>query len=73
MQIRVRVKAGSKEESVKKLVDGRLAVAVGEKAEAGRANARAVELLARHFAVPADKIKLVSGHTSPTKVFHIPD
>lgn len=72
-QIRVRVTTGIKKETIKKLVDGRWAVAVSEPATAGRANQRTRELLAEYFDVPIDKIKLVSGHTSPSKIFYIPD
>lgn len=73
MQIRVRVKAGSKEDSVKRLIDDRLAVSVKEKAEGGRANDRVKELLAEYFSVLPNEIKLISGHTSSSKVFVLPD
>lgn len=46
---------------------------VKEPAVEGKANARAIELLAKHFGVPKTRVKLVSGVTSKHKVFEVDD
>jgi uncharacterized protein YggU (UPF0235/DUF167 family) len=73
MYLSVRVVAGQKKEGVEALKDGRLKVSVKPPAKAGRANARALELVAAHLKLPPSTVRIVSGHASPAKLFAIPD
>ncbi|MBP9711331.1 MAG: DUF167 domain-containing protein [Candidatus Pacebacteria bacterium] len=71
MQVSVRVTAGASKEKVEALSDTRLKIAVKQKAEAGLANARVVELVAKHFGVPVKTVRIVKGHKAPSKIFKI--
>ena len=73
MYIQVRVNPGAKREEVKKIGLTRLEVSVREPAEMNRANNKVIELVAEHFGVPVNKVRLISGHTSQSKVFSIMD
>jgi len=46
-------------------------VAVSAPPEKGKANERLIELLAEHFRVAKSRIKIVSGHTSRSKVVEV--
>jgi Uncharacterized conserved protein len=46
-------------------------VAVKEAPEKGRANARIVELLSMYFGVKKDRIRLLAGETSKSKLFQV--
>ncbi len=72
MEYRVKVSLG-RNESVSLLRDGRFAITVDAPREEGRANDRARALLADHLGVPHREVRIVSGHTSTTKTFAVPD
>lgn len=67
----VRVVAGAKNEKVEELKAGRLRMWVKEPARQNLANRRVLALVARHFGVAQRSVRLVSGHTSPAKIFSI--
>lgn len=69
--IRVKVTSGVRKESVCELPDGRYAVSVDADRKGGAANMRVRELLAEHFSVPLERIRITHGHTSPTKTIAI--
>jgi uncharacterized protein YggU (UPF0235/DUF167 family) len=71
MLIKVKAKPKAKEEYVKRLGEDFYEVAVKEVPERGRANARIVELLSMYFGVKKDRIKLVAGETSKSKLFQV--
>jgi len=71
MLIKVKAKPRSVEEYVKKLGEDFYEVAVKEAPEKGKTNARIVELLSIYFGIKKDKIKLVAGETSKSKLFQI--
>ncbi len=71
MYISVRVLAGAKEEKVELLANDRLKIVVKQPAKQNLANRRVLELVARHFALPAAKVRLISGHRSPSKIFSV--
>ena len=50
---------------------GRLKVYVTAAPEKGKANAAVVDVLAKHFGVKRQNIRLVKGETSPRKSFEI--
>lgn len=71
MYVSVRVVAGAKKESVEELARGRLNISVKEPARQNLANKRVIELVARHFALPISRVRLISGHASPAKLFSV--
>jgi len=71
MLIKVKAKPRAKEEYVKRLGEDFYGVAVKETPEKGRANARIVEMLSMYFGVKKDRIKLVAGETSKSKLFQV--
>ncbi len=71
MQVKVRVRTGAKEEEIAILPDGRLEVTVREKPKEGRANERVIELVARHFKVPATSVRILRGRTTASKLLAI--
>ena len=68
---RVQVTPSAKKESVIALDDKTYAIAVREPAERNLANTRVREVLAAHLDLPLGKVRLVSGHRSPRKIFDI--
>jgi len=73
MYISVRVVAGAKQEKVEALPKGRLKVWVKAPAERNLANHRVRELVAQHLKLPLAQVRLLSGHTSPSKIFSVDD
>ena len=71
MKVIVKVKPYSKLEGVKELLGGNLSVNVNEPAEGGKANHRAIELLAEHYSVSKSCIRIISGHTGRLKLVEI--
>lgn len=71
MRMRVKVNAGSKTEGVRRLEEDFYQVRTRAPAEDGRANARVIELLAQRFGVPAERVRIVTGHTRPLKLIEI--
>ena len=67
--IRVRATAGARREMVVCEGDDVFEIAVKEKAEQGRANARIRELLAGHLGIAVSDLRLVSGAHRPVKRF----
>lgn len=68
MRITVEVKAGSREDGVEMLEEGRYLVKVKEPRQKGKANQAVLKLLKKHFGKQA---RLVSGATSSTKIIEI--
>jgi len=73
MLIKVKTLPCSKEEGVVQLGKDAFKVSVREKPENGAANARAIELLAFYFGVPAGKVHLIKGAHESHKIFDILD
>lgn len=46
-------------------------VSVRELAERNLANRRIIELVARHFKLPVGKVRIISGHHSPSKILNV--
>lgn len=70
MYIHLKVHTKSKEETFTKLKDDHFEVWVREPAERNLANKRLLDLVRENFP-DAKKIKIVSGHHSPSKLFSI--
>ncbi len=71
MYVKVRVRTGAKKESVEQLTGDRFAISVKELAERNQANERVVELIAAHFKISPAKIRIKSGHHSPSKILSV--
>ena len=71
MYIKVKAKTGQKRESwVKKNADTFLA-SVKEEAERNMANRRIIALAAEHFKVLPQKVRIIKGQTTPSKILSI--
>lgn len=70
MLIKVRVKAGARNESLEKVAD-RYDISVREKSEGGMANARVLSLLARELGVSQKKLLIIKGQRSPSKTIQV--
>ena len=73
MYVKARVTAGAKKEALQQLSKDHFKISVKEKPLQNLANKRVVELIARHFRVPAKAVRIVSGHRSPSKILSLPD
>ena len=71
MQVRVRVTAGAKRETIEELSNTRLEIAVKQKPAQSAANARVVEIVARYYKVPKNKVRIVRGHATPSKILEV--
>lgn len=71
MYVRVEAKPSARRESVLQSDEKTFSISVKEPAERNLANKRIRELLAEHLEVPIGKIKMISGHRSPRKIFTI--
>ena len=66
--IHVKVRAGAGKESFKLKSEDHFEVSVKEKAERNMANRRVLELVAEHFKLPVNKVRIVNGHHHPSKL-----
>ena len=78
MYIHVKVIAGARKESFSPRLDqagqekpDHFEISVREKAERNMANRRVIELVAEHFNVPVNKVRIINGHRSPSKLIII--
>jgi uncharacterized protein len=60
-----------KTEIAGELTDGTLKIRVAATPERGKANAELCSFLARELGIPAAKIEVISGHTSPLKLVRV--
>jgi uncharacterized protein YggU (UPF0235/DUF167 family) len=73
MFVKVRVTTAQRKEKVERTAEDRFDIAVKEKPEQNAANVRVLTLLAAALAVPVNKIRFVSGHHAPSKLFEVRD
>jgi uncharacterized protein YggU (UPF0235/DUF167 family) len=71
--IHVKVTAGAGKESFKQKSVDHFEISVQEKAERNMANARVLELVAKHFKISKNKVRIVNGHRHPSKLLIIED
>ena len=64
----MKVTAGARKEVFKQKSDDDFEISVKEKAERNMANAQVLELVAEHFKVPKNKVRIVNGHRHPSKL-----
>ena len=73
MYLHVRVVPESKQESLEVKSQTKLIIAVHEPARQNLANERVRALIAEHYQLKPNQVRLVSGHHSPSKIFSLPD
>lgn len=71
MLIKVKVFPCSSEESIMQTGDGAFEIKVKEKPVMGLANKRVIKVLARHFAIMENSVRLVKGFAQRNKIFEI--
>lgn len=72
MKIKVKVlPRSSRNEVVGELADGTLKVKLTAPPVDGKANEALIKILAEHFSVPKNKIKITTGATSKNKVVEV--
>ncbi len=71
MYIKVRVVAGAKKESVERVSDTSYKVSVKEPAKQNLANRRVIELMSLELQIPKARVRLISGHQSPSKMLSV--
>ena len=71
MYIKVKVMPSSRDESFIKLKENTYRIKVREKAERNMANNRVRTLLAQSLNISENKIHLISGHHSLSKIFSV--
>ena len=69
--IKVKVKAGQRKEEIIEKKENTFEISVREKAERNMANERVIELIANHFDIPKNKVRIVNGHHHPSKMLVI--
>ena len=70
MKIQVKVKPNSKTDEVSREGDSFI-VKVKEPPKEGKANQAVIKLLAEHFSVPQNQVKILSGFRSRNKVIEV--
>ncbi|MDP3645561.1 MAG: DUF167 domain-containing protein [bacterium] len=71
MIVKVRVRTNARKEIIMIVSEQELAITVKEKPLENRANLRVFEIVAAHFHVPVNRVRMIRGHKSPSKVFSI--
>lgn len=71
MYVKVRVVADAKKERVVRTDDTHFEITVREPASMNRANGRVRELVAEAFVLPVGKVRIISGHQSPSKILSV--
>jgi len=71
MYIKVRVTPSAKAEKFTQKTKDHFVIAVREVAERNLANGRVRELVAEHFGLVVGKVRIISGHHSPSKILNV--
>lgn len=71
MYIHIKVQVGMKKERWFKKSEDHFEVDVRQKAERNMANNKVRDLTAEHFNVAINKVRIVNGHHSPSKLLFI--
>jgi uncharacterized protein YggU (UPF0235/DUF167 family) len=71
MYIKVNVIAGARKETFEQKSKDHFKISVKEKAERNMANTRIIELVALHFKVPTNKVRIINGHHHPSKLLSV--
>ena len=73
MYVKVIAEPGAKKEKIEQLTKDYFVIAVKAKAERNAANIRILEVLADFWGVPKNKLKIITGHHSRSKIIDVED
>lgn len=71
MKITVKVKTNAREESIEKVTDREYAVSVKKSPVEGKANIAVIKVLAKYFHIPANRVRVATGHAGKNKIIEI--
>ena len=71
MYIKIKVTPNAKKEKFERKQEDFFEIAVKEKAKQNMANERAREIIARYFGIIKGKVRIISGHRSPSKIISV--
>ncbi len=71
MYIKVKVKTEEKFNSIEKLKDDEFLIKTKSKAEEGMANESVIKIICEYFKIPQNKVRIIKGYTSPSKIIEI--
>lgn len=71
MHIKVRVNTNARKETVLLVDDTHLTISVKEKPLDNAANQRVIQLVALQYRVPANKVHIVRGHRTASKILTV--
>lgn len=73
MYIKVRVKAGAKRDEIEKVNENTFNVSVKADARQNMANKSVVSIVAKYLEIEENKVRIINGHQSPSKLISILD
>lgn len=73
MYIKVRVKAGAKRDEIEKVNENTFNVSVKADARQNMANKSVVRMVAKCLEIEENKVRIINGHQSPSKLISILD
>jgi uncharacterized protein YggU (UPF0235/DUF167 family) len=71
MYVKVIVQTGARKEAITALSEDHFKISVKEEPVRNLANRRVIALLAAHFKIPANKVRIINGHHSPSKLLAV--
>lgn len=71
MFIKVKVQTGVRKEKIEQKTEDHFIISVKEPAERNLANNRICEIISLLFKVPRNKVKIINGHQSSSKILSI--
>ena len=71
--VKALVSTGSKKDNIIKKNKDTFVISVKEKPEKNMANKKVLDLLASHFGIPVNKIRIINGHHHPHKLLVVED
>lgn len=71
MYIKIKAHTGVSRESIVQKDEYTFIVSVKEKPKNNSANKRIIQLIADWYQIPTSSIRIISGHTHPSKIFSI--
>jgi uncharacterized protein YggU (UPF0235/DUF167 family) len=71
--IKIKVKAGSKKNEIRKIKDDEYIIETKAERENGNANKSVLNILSKHLNIPVQKFHIIKGHTATSKIIKIFD
>lgn len=73
MYIKVRVKAGAKKDEIEQVNENTFNVSVKADARQNMANKSVIRIVAKYLEISENKVRIINGHQSPSKLISILD